>query len=174
MTDHDLGNIPREARAYQGRPAGIVSRLIANTVDAAVVGAILVAGYLGVNGLLFFLDPRSFHFREPIPLLTLTAAFVVAGLYLGISWALVARTYGCHVMGLRVVGRRGRRLRVVVALARGAFCVVFPIGLFWCVINPRSRSVQDIVLRTSVVYDWMPHPTRPGATNGVPLAAPGS
>ena len=164
MTDHDLTNIPREARAFQGRPAGIVSRLIANTIDAAVVGVILLGGYLGVNGLLFFLDPRSFHFREPIPLLTLTAAFVVAGLYLGISWAVVARTYGCHVMGLRVVGRRGRRLRVIVALARGAFCVVFPIGLFWCVINPRSRSVQDIVLRTSVVYDWMPHPPRAGST----------
>jgi uncharacterized RDD family membrane protein YckC len=164
VTDHDLTNIPREARAFQGRPAGIVSRLIANTIDAAVVGVILLGGYLGVNGLLFFLDPRSFHFREPVPLLTLTAAFVVAGVYLGASWALVARTYGCHVMGLRVVGRRGRRLRVVVALARGAFCVVFPIGLFWCVINPRSRSVQDILLRTSVVYDWTPHPARAGVT----------
>lgn len=164
MTDHDLSHIPREARAFQGRPAGIVSRLIANAVDAAVVGGILLAAYLGVNGLLFFLDPRSFQFREPIPLLTLTSAFVVAGLYLGICWALVARTYGCHVMGLRVVGRHGRRIRFVVAMARAAFCVVFPIGLFWCVINPRSRSVQDIVLRTSVVYDWMPHPTEPGAT----------
>lgn len=164
MTDHDLSHIPREARAFQGRPAGIVSRLIANTVDAVVVAGILLAGYLGINGLLFFLDPRSFHFREPIPVLTLTSAFVVAGLYLGISWALVARTYGCHVMGLRVVGRQGHRLRVVVALLRGAFCVAFPIGLFWCVVNPRSRSVQDIVLRTSVVYDWMPQPPKPGST----------
>ncbi len=163
MTEHDLTHLPREARAFQGRPAGIVSRLIANTIDAAVVGAMLLAGYLGINGLLFFLDPRNFHFREPIPLLSLTAAFVLSGLYLGISWALVSRTYGCHVMGLRVVGRRGRRLRVVVALARGAFCVVFPIGLFWCVINPRSRSVQDIVLRTAVVYDWTSHAPQHGA-----------
>jgi uncharacterized RDD family membrane protein YckC len=160
VSDHDLGHIPREARVFQGRPAGLVSRLIANTLDAAVVCAILLAGYLGINGLLFFLDPRSFHFHEPIPLLTLTAALVVSGLYLGFSWALAARTYGCQVMGLRVVGRRGHRLRVLVALARAALCVVFPIGLLWCVINPRSRSVQDIVLRTSVVYDWLPHPTR--------------
>jgi uncharacterized RDD family membrane protein YckC len=161
VTDHDLSHLPRDARPFQGRPAGIVSRLIANTVDAAVVVGLLLAGYLGINGLLFFLDPRSFHFREPVPLLTLTSAFVVAGLYLGLSWAVVARTYGCHVMGLRVVGRRGRRIRPLVALARGAFCVVFPIGLFWCVINPRSRSVQDIVLRTAVVYDWVPRAPRP-------------
>ncbi|WP_051551491.1 RDD family protein [Nocardioides sp. URHA0020] len=161
MSEPDLSHIPREARAFQGRPAGLVSRMIANAVDAAVVGALLLAGYLGINGLLFFLDPRSFHFHEPVPLLTLTSAFVVAGLYLGVSWALVARTYGCHVMGLRVVGRRGHRLRVLVALARGAFCVLFPIGLFWCVVNPRSRSIQDIVLRTSVVYDWMPRAHEP-------------
>jgi uncharacterized RDD family membrane protein YckC len=63
-------------------------------------------------------------------------------------------------MGLRVVGRHGHRLRVLVALARAAFCVVFPVGLLWCAINPGSRSVQDIILRTSVVYDWMPHTPR--------------
>ena len=117
MTDHDLSHLPREARAFQGRPAGIVSRLLANIVDAAVVVGILLAGYLGINGLLFFLDPRGFHFREPVPLLTLTAAFVVAGLYFAISWALAgAQLSADHVMGLRVVGRRGRRIR----LARGA------------------------------------------------------
>ena len=44
---------------------------------------------------------------------------------------------------------------------RSAFCVFFPIGLFWCVISPERRSVQDVVLWTSVVYDWMP---RPGAS----------
>ena len=157
MTDHDLSHLPREARAFQGRPAGIVSRSVANLIDAAVVVGILLAGYLGINGLLFFLDPRGFHFREPVPLWTLTAGFVVAGLYFAITWAWVARSIGDHVMGLRVVGRRGRRIRPLVALLRAGFCVVFPIGLFWCVINPRSASVQDIVLRTSVVYDWMPH-----------------
>jgi uncharacterized RDD family membrane protein YckC len=157
MTDHDLSHLPREARAFQGRPAGIVSRLVANVVDAAVVVGILLAGYLGINGLLFFLDPRGFDFQEPVPLWTLTAAFTVAGFYFAISWAWLARSIGDHVMGLRVVGRQGRRIRPLVALLRAAFCVVFPIGLFWCVINPRSASVQDIVLRTSVVYDWMPH-----------------
>lgn len=153
--------VPREARRFQGQPAGVVSRLIAAAIDAAVVAAILGAAYAGTVGLLFFLDPRSFHFQEPVPLLTLTSAFVVAVLYLWISWAWVARTYGCRVMGLRVVGRRGRRLRVLVALARALLYVVFPVGLLWCAINPRSRSVQDILLRTTVVHDWMPHPPEP-------------
>ena len=40
------------------------------------------------------------------------------------------------------------------ALLRAAFCVAFPIGLFWCVVSRKNRSVQDVVLRTSVIHDW--------------------
>jgi uncharacterized RDD family membrane protein YckC len=61
-------------------------------------------------------------------------------------------------MGLRVVGRKGRKPRFVVAAARAAFCVVFPVGLLWCVVNPHRRSIQDVVLRTAVLYDWRPRP----------------
>jgi uncharacterized RDD family membrane protein YckC len=156
VTDHDLSHLPKEARDFQGQPAGLVSRLLANVVDGLVVVAVLVATYLGFNGLLFFLDPRGFHFREPVPLATVTSALVVSGVYLAAAWAIFERTYGAHVMGLRVVGRGGRRIRVLVAGVRAAACVLFPIGLLWCVINPHSRSIQDIVLRTSVIYDWRP------------------
>jgi len=38
--------------------------------------------------------------------------------------------------------------------------VAFPIGLFWVVVDPRQRSLQDRVLATSVVYDWQPHKHR--------------
>ena len=71
---------------------------------------------------------------------------------------MVGRSYGAHVMGLRVSGRRGRKLGPLRALARAGFCVFFPIGLFWCVISPRRRSVQDVLLFTKVVYDWSPRP----------------
>jgi uncharacterized RDD family membrane protein YckC len=156
VTDPDLSHLPKEARDFQGQPAGLMSRLLANIVDALVVVVVLVATYLGINGLLFFLDPRSFHFREPIPLATVSSALVVSGVYLGAGWAIFERTYGAHVMGLRVVGRGGRRIRVLVAGARAAACVLFPIGLLWCAVNPFRHSVQDIVLRTSVIYDWRP------------------
>jgi hypothetical protein len=32
--------------------------------------------------------------------------------------------------------------------------VAFPIGLAWAIISRRNRSVQDVVLRTIVIYDW--------------------
>jgi hypothetical protein len=33
--------------------------------------------------------------------------------------------------------------------------VVFPIGLAWVVASGANRSVQDLVLRTNVTYDWV-------------------
>jgi hypothetical protein len=35
--------------------------------------------------------------------------------------------------------------------------MVFPIGVLWVAVNRENRSVQDIVLRTSVVYEWTSH-----------------
>ena len=62
--------------------------------------------------------------------------------------------------GLRVVGRKGSRMRWIPSLLRAAFCAVFPVGLFWCAVSHENRSVQDIVLRTSVIHEW---PTAPSA-----------
>ena len=47
------------------------------------------------------------------------------------------------------------------ALARGAFYVIFPIGLLWVLVSGQNRSLQDLVLRTSVIYDWEMHPIQP-------------
>ena len=63
-------------------------------------------------------------------------------------------------MGLRVVDRQGRSPRLTRSLLRAVFCVLFPLGLLWCGVVRSRKSVQDLVLGTSVVYDWMPehHP----------------
>jgi uncharacterized RDD family membrane protein YckC len=172
VTAVPVSPVPREARGYQGEVAGVVTRTVGAGIDAAVVALVLLVGWVGLNGLLFLLDPRGFQFSGASVLLTLTAGFVVLVVYLSVAWATTGRTWGSHVMGLRVVDRKGRRLRPGVALLRGAFCTLFPIGLFWCAVNPSRRSVQDVVLRTSVVYDWVPRrrvlPLR-GAPTGPPL-----
>jgi hypothetical protein len=38
---------------------------------------------------------------------------------------------------------------------RALLCVIFPVGLFWSAVS-RRRSVQDVVMRSVVVYDWHP------------------
>lgn len=159
MSTPDISPVPREARPYQGSPAGVVTRVVANTIDALVVLLGLALGYVGWASLIFLLDPRTFRFPDVSFLFALTAGMALATVYLWLAWWLAGRSYGGHVMGVRVVGRRGRRLGPLRSLARAAFCVFFPIGLFWCVVSPERRSVQDVVLWTSVVYDWMPRPT---------------
>ena len=58
------------------------------------------------------------------------------------------------MIGLRVVGRGGRPLGFTAALARAVVCAVFPLGLLWTAVSRENRSVADLLLRTSVVYDW--------------------
>lgn len=155
--DHELSAIPREARAFQGRRAGIVTRLVAATVDTALVALVLVGAYLGWAGLLFLLDPRSFTFPDFRLFASLLAGAVVLGLYLAVAWAVSGRTYGNLLMGLRVVGVFGGDVGWLRAGLRAASYVLFPIGLLWLVVDPRQRSLQDRVLATAVVYDWKPH-----------------
>jgi uncharacterized RDD family membrane protein YckC len=40
------------------------------------------------------------------------------------------------------------------ALARAVLSTLFPIGLVWCAIDRQHRAVHDLLLGTSVVYDW--------------------
>jgi uncharacterized RDD family membrane protein YckC len=152
-----ISPVPREARAHQGAHAGVVSRMLANGVDAAIVAAVLAIGYAGFNGLMFMLDPQGFQFRDASLFFSLIAAAAVLVVYQVTAWSTTGQTYGHHVMGLRVVGARGQRLWPPVALLRSVLCVVFPIGLLWCAVSPARRSVQDVVVRTRVIYDWQPH-----------------
>ena len=156
MTDSGISPVPREARPYQGETAGLVTRFVANTVDALAVGVGLVVGYLGFNGFRFLVNPRGFQFTGSSVILSVTAALVVFVVYLTAAWATTGRTYGDHLMGLRVVDRRGQRVRPATALLRAVTCIVFPIGLLWCAGSRSRRSLQDMLLRTSVIYDWRP------------------
>jgi uncharacterized RDD family membrane protein YckC len=36
---------------------------------------------------------------------------------------------------------------------RAVLCTIVPIGLFWVGLSRDNRSVQDLLLRTSVVHD---------------------
>jgi uncharacterized RDD family membrane protein YckC len=154
--DDMLSVVPQEARRFQGVTAGLVSRLAAGIIDALCVAAAVVAGYAGLNGLLFMLHPRTFDFVGSSFAVVLLASSVVATVYLAAAWSITGRTYGDHVLGLRVVGPHGRRVRLVAALVRAALCVVLPIGLLWCAVSRTRRSAQDALLRTVVIYDWAP------------------
>ncbi|MGW0044322.1 RDD family protein [Rhodococcus sp. NPDC003348] len=136
------------------RPAGIVTRVLAAAIDLGVVLALLGLGYLSLVFVRLLLSPHQFTFPEPAPLFSLTAWLATSVVYLTGCWATTGRTVGSLAMGLRVTTREHRRVGWPIAVLRAVTCVFFPVGLLWVVLDPRRRSVQDILLRTEVVYDW--------------------
>ena len=165
MTAH-VDPIPNEARAFQGRRAGLVTRVAAACIDLGVVVIALIAVYLGVVVVVFLVPPGGFEMPVPPLWLDLVAGPGTMTLYLAVSWHGDGRTYGCHVMGLRVVDRHGQNPNIGTALLRAAFNVAFPLGIAWVVVSRQNRSVQDLVLRTSVIYDWDVRPRSRATATG--------
>jgi uncharacterized RDD family membrane protein YckC len=149
-------SVPTTARPYQGRTAGIVTRLLANGIDLLVVIAVLAAIYGGIAAFTFLWNPRGFSWPDRLGWSMPVIGFVIAVPYLTLSWSAAGRTYGDNVLGLRVVSHNGRRLHATTALLRAVLYVLFPLGLLWVAISPRNRSLQDVIMRSRVIYDWTP------------------
>ena len=146
-----------------------MTRVAANIVDLVVVILILVAIYGAIAGITFLVHPSSFHWPSSLGWSIPVVGFVIVIPYLTLSWCATGRTYGDALLGLRVVNYRGGRLRIPGAMLRAAACAIFPIGLLWVAVSPANRSLQDVLLRTSVIYDWTPR-----TTDAVSVAAVGA
>ena len=153
MNSH-VNAIPKEARPFQGQRAGLVTRVAAAGVDAAVVAVGLLAAYLGLVAVVFLFSRSDFEVPRPAVWIDVGVGTVLMTLYLATAWHGGGRTYGCLVMGLRVVDRHGRSPGWVTALLRALLTVAFPLGVVWVAVSRTNRSVQDLVLRTSVIYAW--------------------
>ena len=143
-----------ETAEAEHRPAGIVTRFAAMCVDIAMVIVIASTIYIAIAGARFIWSPTSFSWPDVPVIFTLAAQLALAVIYLTASWAMTGRTYGDSLLGLRVTDRRGRIPGWTLSFLRAGFCAFFPIGLFWVILSPERRSIQDVVLRTVVVYDW--------------------
>ncbi|HEY6596378.1 MAG TPA: RDD family protein [Asanoa sp.] len=146
--------VPKQARPFQGRHAGVATRVVAGGLDALVLLALLAGSYAVWAAVVFLWNPPAFRLPAPSRALVLGAAYLVCITYLTVCWRISGRTYGDQVIGLRVVGRGGRPLGLAAALARAAVCAAFPLGLLWTAVSRENLSVADVLMRTSVVYDW--------------------
>jgi uncharacterized RDD family membrane protein YckC len=146
--------LPPGADARQGLRAGVVSRVAAMVVDAASSVALVGVVYLGWAGIRLLRRATRFSWPHPTFTQIVVAAGVVAVLALSIEWSSTGRSVGASFMGLRVLGRRAVPVGFAVAFLRALTCVLFPIGLFWAAFSTRNASLQDLLFRTSVIYDW--------------------
>jgi uncharacterized RDD family membrane protein YckC len=134
--------------------AGVVTRALAAVVDTVVAAGVTVLLYLGFVGLRFAWSPLTFQWPTPPSHLFVVIFAGVAALYLTVAWAGTGRTRGGSLLGIRVVSTRGEPLGWLRAALRAVLYVVFPLGLLWSVVSSRRRSLQDVLVRSVVVYDW--------------------
>lgn len=158
-----------QVRARQGRRAGIVSRLAADVLDllaVVLIGVLLlvvVAAIRTVFGEGFEIETPPQSGGDLLGLLLV---------YLTYGWGLDGRTLGKVALGLRAVRSDGSHLSFGRAFVRAALYIVVPVGFLWALVSRRNASVQDLVLGTSVVYDWGREARAPGPVPSEP-ASPG-
>jgi uncharacterized RDD family membrane protein YckC len=147
-----------EARALQGHRAGFASRVVADVVDLGVAWLLGLSALLVVGVVRYLLAGPPFRLPVLPNWLDATAGAAIAVGYLTFSWAATGRSVGKQLAGLRVVRRGGRRLSLRRAFSRAVLYVLFPAGLLWILASRRNASVQDLIVGTTVVYDWAYHP----------------
>ncbi|GIE98491.1 RDD family protein [Paractinoplanes rishiriensis] len=133
------------------RGAGPVSRSLAYVLDALVVA---VAATACVAALGLVASVVGTGARDLARAVTAAYLVVLPGLfafYNTVFWGLAGRTPGMAVLGLRVVGAGGGRVRWLPALIRALLLAYFPIGAAWMVVDRRHRAIHDLLTRTAVV-----------------------
>jgi uncharacterized RDD family membrane protein YckC len=164
-----------DAKEMAGRPylggayAGIVSRVLAFSIDVFALIVALVIAWVFVRAIIsiFSLDqllPGLFGPSATIARIAGPSALtsLIACIYWMFGWMFLGGTAGKILMGLRVVGPGGSRLGFWRSLRRviGYFISAFALGLgfLWVIINKRHHSWADKLASSSVVYAWHARP----------------
>jgi hypothetical protein len=150
--DPPPGSVTDQVARYW--PAGVVSRLLGAALDTGAAAGLTFLLYFCAAGLRFMIWPASFHWPQPSLLLSLVVGVSAAIAYLTTGWVTTGRSIGGSVLGYRVLSRDRALLGWPRATARAALYVLFPVGLLLAVVGPGRRSLQDVLLRSEVVYDW--------------------
>jgi uncharacterized RDD family membrane protein YckC len=135
------------------QPAGIVTRILAALIDVAVVAVLTGVAFGAVIAGVFVVKPVSFSWPHGLAAETTLVACAVAVGYPTVGWAIAGRTVGGAVLGVRVVARGGGGLGWLRSACQALLCVLVPLGLLWAAVSARRRSVQDLLVRSAVLYD---------------------
>jgi uncharacterized RDD family membrane protein YckC len=143
------------ARAMRGVRTGLISRLIADAIDLAIVALLLFGALFAAGVVMYMLGDGRFRLPRIGPLVTAIAYPAVEIVYLSYMWGSRGKSFGKELLGLRVLQKEGHVLRPVRAFGRAVF-VTFLGGpsLLWVPISRRNAAVHDLVLQTEVVHDW--------------------
>lgn len=143
----------RRISSLHGKPAGVVTRTVAGAMDYLLAGTVTMTGYLAITALRFVTRPVGFEWPTTSWLALVLSGMAVLVVYLTVAWSTTGKPLGGSIMGTRVVTKHGHRPGLALSFVRAVIVVAFPVGLLWSAVSPDGRSVQDIALRTRVLYD---------------------
>lgn len=150
----DDTTIPRQAERFQGRPAGLLTRILGSAIDTVVVYLLVTGLDLSLRALDLVATP-FFNLPAPTPPVLLGLGFVIFWGYSTWAWSSLGRTLGDHVMGIRVMTSQGAGLGAGRAALRALAVLAFPPGVLSIPFSTQGRSLQDMLVGTRVHYDWV-------------------
>jgi uncharacterized RDD family membrane protein YckC len=143
------------AREAQGHRAGFVSQSIGAVLDAATIVVLDFAVLVALGFVRFLVTDRSYEIPQPGPILNAVIVVAIGVMLLWTAWSGSGRAPGMAVVGLRVVGRDGRRLSSARAFLRAVLGVcTLGLGVLWVLVSRKNKSLYDIVCGSAVVYEW--------------------
>jgi uncharacterized RDD family membrane protein YckC len=144
-------------QAFQGAPAGMVSRLFAFLIDVFTVQLLLTVGQ-ALFALAFQVVLGRTWSAKDHQLFAAIAWGVLVFLYFTVPIAVAGRTVGQAVLGLKVQRLDGATVggsrAVVRTLTFPLSILLFGIGLFMGVFRADRRMLHDLIAGTEEIYAW--------------------
>ena len=140
-----------------GSYAGLVSRTAAFAIDAGIAVLVCTVGFQFTRALFAVIGIGTDVDDAAGAVGYLLALPVVFGTYCAGFWALIGRTPGMMVLGLRVVTADGGRPSIRRSILRTVgywVSAIAMLGFVWIAIDERSQGFHDKLAGTFVVYDW--------------------
>lgn len=191
LADNGEATLGRKGRVkVTGHYAGPLTRLTAFLIDAIAIWAsflLIFAGIFFFIGLFTDDQVGSVRGRE-MGVVAITLLLLWALFYFWFGLALVGRSFGMAVVGLRVVTRQGSpisgRQGLVRTLVFPFSFLFFALGFLGIFTSPERRTMHDAAAGTTVVYDWGDRPAeisaplsswlvRQAEASGPPVDSPG-
>jgi uncharacterized RDD family membrane protein YckC len=134
---------------------GLVTRIVAFALDAAIIDAVAV-----LVGVVCALALSLFNLPNDVQKLAVAAGGVAAIIwsvsYFTFFWSTTGQTPGNRVMSIEVRGAQGERLSLRRAFVRVLLLplsvIPFGAGLWLILVDRRRRALHDQIARTVVVY----------------------
>ena len=148
---------PGLAVSQQGHYAGPATRLAAYVVDQTVLTIVFTISVAIVEYALDLVTAGRVGSDPPRWLL----AICYGGwwlTYFAYPWAVIGKTLGMSLLGIRVVRRDGATLSARRALIRAATLplgfITFGLGFLGIIFNREHRALYDRIAGSTVVYSW--------------------